>query len=110
MVTAYLSEKSPPKILKNKKFTDEYIIEKIKDFNREDYPSHRELLKHFRHELGIACEESRFKALFRKETKSISVSKAKKLEFSENPKVDKVIILSDSWKQKPHRKKLSYFI
>ena len=110
MVTGYLSDKSPPKILKNKKFTDEYILEKIKDFNREDYPTHRDLLKHFRHELGIACEESRFKILFGKGSKSKSVSKTKNLQFSEKSKVDKVISLSDSWKQKPHRKKLSYFI
>ena len=64
-VDEYLSKKAPPKILNNKKFEDDYIIEKIKIFNRGDYPSHRQLLKHFRHELGIACEESRFKKLFR---------------------------------------------
>ena len=109
LVEEYLSNKAPQKILKNKKYSDAFIIEKIKDFNREDYPTHRDLLKHFRHELGIACEESRFKRLFGKGSKSKSVSKTENLQFSENPKVDKVISLSDSWKQKPHRKKLSYF-
>lgn len=64
MVRAYLSEKAPQKILKNKSFPDDYIIEKIKDYKSESYPTHRKLLKHFRHDLGIACEESRFKTLF----------------------------------------------
>ena len=65
IVEEYLSIKAPPIKLNNKKFADEYIIGKIKEYNRETYPSHRKLLKHFRHELGIACEESRFKTLFR---------------------------------------------
>jgi hypothetical protein len=64
LVEEYLSNKTPQKILNNKKYTDDYIIEKIKDYKKEDYPTHRILLKHFRHDLNIACEDSRFKALF----------------------------------------------
>jgi len=64
LVEEYLSNKTPQKILKNKKYSDAFIIEKIKDYKREDYPTHRILLKHFRHDLNIACEDSRFKALF----------------------------------------------
>jgi len=64
LVEEYLSTKTPKKILKNKKYTDAFIIEKIKDYKKEDYPTHRILLKHFRHDLNIACEDSRFKALF----------------------------------------------
>ena len=64
LVEEYLSNKTPQKILKNKKYTDAFIIEKIKNYKREDYPTHRILLKHFRHDLNIACEDSRFKALF----------------------------------------------
>jgi len=65
LVEEYLSNKTPQKILKNKKYSDAFIIEKIKDYKREAYPTHRILLKHFRHDLNIACEESRFKTLFR---------------------------------------------
>ena len=64
LVEEYLSNKTPQKILNNKKYTDAFIIEKIKNYKREDYPTHRILLKHFRHDLNIACEDSRFKALF----------------------------------------------
>ena len=64
LVEEYLSKKTPQKILKNKKYTDDYIIGKIKNYNKADYPTHRILLKHFRHDLNIACEDSRFKALF----------------------------------------------
>ena len=64
LVEEYLSNKTPQIILKNKKYTDDYIIDKIKNYNKADYPTHRILLKHFRHDLNIACEDSRFKTLF----------------------------------------------
>ena len=51
-----------------------------------------------------------------REPKSTTVSKREKITKSKrpkalvNPKVDKIINLSDSWRERPHRKKLNYFI
>ena len=48
---------------KNKKTTDEEIVKLIKKYI-PSYNNYRDLLRYFRYDLKIACEERRFKNLF----------------------------------------------
>ena len=64
MVNDYISRKKPIIQRNNQKIKDDkLIIEKIKNY-KEFGSNSRELLRYFRHHLGIACEEKRFRNLY----------------------------------------------
>ena len=52
-----------PILPKNKKFNDEFIVDTIKK-TFKNFPGYKNLLQHFRKNLGIACEEKRFRKLY----------------------------------------------
>ena len=63
-VTSSMSEWRKPVSLKNTKHSDVELISLIQKC-RSDFSSISALHKHFRHELGIACEQKRFSKLVR---------------------------------------------